>query len=128
MITQGLKYLLIALMLLSYLNRGLFVAAPEAEPVGIPGKGEINSMVEFLQKIITGYENDIDEDGDCPESYNFTTSQILIDQSLIAALALKQPPLSICKNLFPLSETILPSPIYGVVDHPPEKWTVNIQG
>jgi hypothetical protein len=126
MITQGLKYLLIVFMMLSYLNRGLFVAAPETELVSIPEKGEINSMVEFLQKIITGYENDIDEDGDCPESYNFVTSQILIDQSLIAALTLKQPPLFIQKTLIPLTETILPSPIYGVVDHPPEKWTVNI--
>jgi len=106
--------------MVSYLNRGLFVAAPEAEMLSLPGKGEINSMVEFMQKIITGYENDIDEDGDCPESYNFVTAQILIDQSLIAALALKQYPLSMQKILFPLSETIFRNPFYDVKGQPPE--------
>jgi hypothetical protein len=121
MFTQGLKYLTIVLLMLSYLNRGLFVATPEAETFNTLGRGEINSVVEFLQKIITGYENDIDEDGDCPETYHFAKIiQPLIDQSLIQSLILKHPPLSTRTTLFPLSETILPSPIYGVVDHPPE--------
>jgi len=120
MFMQWLKYLLIAFLMVSYLNRGLFVAAPETESLSLSEKGEINSLFEFLQKTLTGYENDIDEDGDCPEAYNFLTTQILIDQSLIAALTLKQPPLSTRKTMFPLSETMLPSPIYGIVDQPPE--------
>jgi len=120
MYTQWLKYLLIVFLLVSYLNRGLFVAAPEAEPSGSAGKGEINSMVEFLQKIITGYENDIDEDGDCPEAYNCVNVQPLIEPVLVQLLSLKHPFISTTKTFFPLTETIHSSPILGLIDHPPE--------
>ena len=60
---------MIALLLMVYINRGLFVSS--AYEIDNQGKGEINSVIEWIMQMITGKENGIDEDGDIQNSCNF---------------------------------------------------------
>lgn len=121
---QWLKYLLILCLLITYINRGLFVSIPEAESTSksISGQIEINSMIEFLHWVINGHENGIDEDGNSPESYNFAKlAQSLIDPGQIHTMELHQPFIRIQKIAFPVVELLFFPSLYGTIDHPPEK-------
>jgi len=64
-----IKYLMIAFLLVVYINRGLFVSS--AYEIDNQDKVEINSVIEWIIQTITGKENGIDEDGDIQNSCNF---------------------------------------------------------
>jgi len=108
------KYSIIFLLLLTYINRGLFVFAYEIEN---QGRGEINSVVEWIQQLVTGKSNDLDEDGDAQTDWNF------------AQISLYDFPLQLTKlNLFskeikkiglPYKEKFLLNDFYSQIDHPP---------
>ncbi len=111
-------------LLMTYVNRSFFVVSPEAEPISISGeaRGEINSLIELFQWVFYGYENGIDEDGDSPESYNFAKiHKPPVDHNLLFNFELTQPLISERCNLFPQTERILALPVYGTIDHPPER-------
>ena len=61
------KYSIIFLLLLIYINRGVFVTPYELEN---QGGGELNTVAEWLVELITGESNDIDEDGDMQTDCN----------------------------------------------------------
>jgi hypothetical protein len=63
------KYLMIAFLLMVYTNRGLFISA--ALEIDNQKKGEINSVIEWVIQLITGKENDIDEDSDSQSNCSF---------------------------------------------------------
>jgi hypothetical protein len=69
---------------------------------------------------LAGGYNDIDEDGDTPETYDTAkTVQPTIDHS--SAYACLTCPYSLLRKMFcPLNETALPSGVYGTIDPPPE--------
>ncbi len=119
-----MKCLLIFLLLITYVNRGFFVSSPDAEPAHIAGTehAEVNSLIEFWYKIISGHENDVDEDGNSPESYHFAkVVQPIIDHRFIQSIDLRQPVSFSTNTPFPFNEASFPSPNYGTIDHPPEK-------
>ena len=62
------KYLVIAFLLMTYINRGLFVAAYEIEN---QDNTETNSVIEWVMQLITGEENELEEDGDSQSDCHF---------------------------------------------------------
>jgi len=113
------KYLMVILLLLVYINRGLFVSPYEIENQG--GK-EINSVIELLVAVITGEENNIDEDGDLQTHCN-SVSIVHHDfiqqfaQSLELANLFSK---DIAKNRFPNKENFLTQDFCSQIDQPPE--------
>jgi hypothetical protein len=101
-----------------YINRGLFVAMPGFE-MSNPSGNEINSLLEIVINW-TGGHNELDEDGDCPETYNTaTTTQPLIDHNQMYTCMMC--PYTSARILFYIfDETMLSLDIYGTIDHPPE--------
>ena len=73
MLKNCLNGLLIIFLMASYLNRGLFVDAAEinfAPSNNVTHKGsDINSALELILELTGFGTNDIDEDGDNPETY-----------------------------------------------------------
>ena len=115
------KYSVSVCLMVFYINRGLFVAMPFTESCcAIPSTNEeINSVLELVISWV-GIHNDIDEDGDSPESYNAAkTIQPLIDHKITSACL--ACPIALTNNIFyPHNETLSLSNIYGTIDHPPE--------
>jgi len=114
------KYLMIALLLMVYINRGLFVSS--AYEIDNQGKGEINSVIEWIMQMITGKENGIDEDGDIQNSCNFVKivqhdfSQQLTKNFDLTNLFSKK-----IEKLVVLRKTNIPhKSFYCQIDHPPE--------
>ncbi|MDR2971968.1 MAG: hypothetical protein LBU83_08580 [Bacteroidales bacterium] len=113
------KFSVILLFLLVYLNRGLFITPYELEN---SSNEELNSVVEWITQLITGESNDIDEDGDLQsdcfsvsiDTYNF--SQELVQYFDLLRLHSK----SMGKIAFPDNENILQNGYYTLIDHPPE--------
>ena len=124
MLKKTLNGLLIAFLMLSYLNRGLFVDAVEANFVHSnhnQTKDEINSVLEFILSL-TGYTNDIDEDGDSPENYTlFLFSQLLICPDFGQILRLNNLfSKDIKKTFYVFSDAVFSQPVYLQIDHPPQ--------
>jgi len=126
MIKNFLNGLLIVFLMLSYINRGLYVDMSEANYAcskHCPEKqGEINSVLELILKL-SGYgENDIDEDGDSPENYTtIQFTQLLIYQDFAQTLKLYNLYLKDNKKSFCIySDLLYTQLIYGQIDHPPE--------
>jgi len=112
------KYLITVCLLIIYINRGLFVAIPGNE-ISNPSGNEINSLLEIIINWAGG-TNELDEDGDLPESYNAAkTIQPLIDQNLTyTSLAC---PYILAHKIFYIFDEAMPSlDTYGTIDHPPE--------
>ena len=113
------KYSIMVCLLVVYINRGLFVAMPGAELSGSTDD-EINSILELVLDL-TGRPNHVDEDGDCPESYSFTTiTQPLIAQNFIYSMNTGCT-YATESNLFELFDESVDSIDYNrTIDHPPE--------
>jgi len=101
--------------LLVYINRGLFVFAYEMEN---QGNGEINSVVEWIQQLVTGESNDIDEDGDMQTDYDYT--QIPLYDFPQHFIQLDLFSIEIKKNKFPNKENFLVKNFRSQLDQPPE--------
>jgi len=116
-----IKYLITFILLLVYINRGVFVTPYEMEN---QGNDEINSIAEWIQQFITGKGNGIDEDGDlqtdtdCHSAnvvhYDFT--QQLTQEIEFGNLFAK----NIAKNIFPDEESFLVQDFRPQIDQPPE--------
>jgi hypothetical protein len=104
--------------MVTFINRGLFVAMPGVE-IACTSDNEINSILELVINWAGGH-NDLDEDGDTPESYNVAHSvQPLINQHLTCT-CLRCPYFTIHKTGYILDEAIPSLYSYGTIDHPPE--------
>lgn len=113
------KYSLIALLLLVYINRSLFIAPYEVEN---HGNNEVNSMVEWLIQLISGDSNDIDEDGDIQTDCNYVKI-VLHDFSQQTAKFFELTDLSsrdLEKLTFPKKEDFPVNDFYSEIDHPPQ--------
>jgi len=118
------KYPIIIVLLFIFLNRGLFVAMPETE-INLgekSSKQEINSFIELLAGLITGENNNIDEDGDSSESLNTVKiTQTFIYQTFSLSLETREKFAETKPKLqFPDSEKIPQLLVYGQIDHPPQ--------
>ena len=112
------KYLMSFCLLVFYINRGLFVAMPGIE-ISNPSGNEINSLLEIIINWAGGH-NELDEDGDLPESYNTAQSvQPLIDQNL-TYVSLTCPYIPVHKIFYIFDEDMPSLDTYGTIDHPPE--------
>ena len=105
-------------LLLMYANRGFFISTVEMETPG----GEVNSVVEWVVLLLTGYENGIDEDGDRQDDCNvvqivhYDFSQQLAQTLELANLFSKERE----KNANPNKEALPVKDYYGRIDHPPK--------
>ena len=111
------KYCIMFLLLVIYINRGLFVAMPGVEISCM--SNEINSLLEVVINL-AGEQNDIDEDGDSPENYGVAKIlQPLIDQNA-TDVCTACPFAVVCKIFYMFDELMLPPDAYGTIDHPPK--------
>jgi len=118
------KYTMTFCLLVIYINRGLFVAMPGLEMSSSysGSSNEINSLLEVILNF-AGCENNIDEDGDNPESYDAAkTIQPMIDHELYACLTC--PDATINKTFFLTNETMPFLHTLRNIDHPPEELTI----
>jgi len=109
------KYSTLFLLMLVYINRGIFVTPYEAKNQrGV----EINSVIEWIQQIATGEGNDIDEDDDMQTDCSFTNVFIhdFLQQSNQINPVLKE----IKQNKFPNKKNILSNAFCSQIDQPPE--------
>jgi len=114
------KNITIILLMLVYINRGLFISTSyETESQdGI----EINSVIEWAIQLITGEDNGIDEDGDSQSCCNFIKivhhdfSQQMAKHFELANLFST----NIEKLTFPNKEIFLSNDFYARIDQPPE--------
>ena len=103
-----------------YINRGLFVAMPgmELSSTNSGSSNEINSLLEVFINLV-GCENNIDEDGDTPESYDAAKKiQPMIDHEMYL---LTCPQTTVHKTFYLKNEPMTSLHIYGNIDHPPEQ-------
>jgi hypothetical protein len=110
---------MVFLLLLVYINRGIFIVPYEVEN---RGNKEINSVVEWVIQLVTGEENDIDEDGDLPSDCNSVKT---VSHDFYQQIAQELEPQhlhskNIAKLAFPNKEDIPQQGFYGQIDHPPE--------
>ena len=81
---------------------------------------EINSVLELVLKWVGYGENDIDEDGDSPESYaSFHFLQLFTYQDF-AQILNNLFSKDVKKTFCVFSNVKYSQPIYGQIDHPPE--------
>jgi hypothetical protein len=112
------NYLMIAFLLLTYINRGLFIAAYEVEN---HSNKEVNSVVEWVIQLVTGEENELDEDGDSQSDCHFVKivqhdfCQQIAKNFELASLFSKN-----IKTFFPRNEKLSNRDVYGQIDQPPE--------
>ena len=123
MYSNWFKYLIMCFLLVMYINRGLFVAASGFEMSSTKNgtSNEINSLLEFIINLAGG-QNDIDEDGDCPETYNSVSSaQPLIDLNSMNINNLTCPKIASRKKFYLYNETIAMLYNHIAIDQPPEQ-------
>jgi len=112
------KHSTLFLLLLIYINRGLFIAPNEAKNQNFV---EINTFIEWAVQLVSGECNDIDEDGDMQSDCNFVTvfqhdfPQQLTLINLYSESSEKIPFLN--------TENILQKIFYPQIDHPPEHFS-----
>ena len=119
------KYTMTVCLLVIYINRGLFVAMPgvELSTTHTGSSNEINSLLEVIMNL-AGCENNIDEDGDTPESYDAAkTLQSLIEHEMYAFITC--PHATVQKTFYLTNEAMPSLHIYRNIDHPPEKLTID---
>ena len=114
------KYSIVILLTLIYINRGLFISS--AHELENQGSREINSVIEWVKQFVTGESNDIDEDGDLQTDCNSVNivhhdfSQQLAQSLELANLFSKD----IAKTRFPNKENFLIQDFCSQIDRPPE--------
>ncbi|MCL2329219.1 MAG: hypothetical protein FWC39_12010 [Bacteroidetes bacterium] len=113
------KYSLIFLLTVVYVNRGFFITPYEMEN---HGNKEVNSIIEWVAQLITGESNDIDEDGDAQSHCNSVkTVNVNFCQELTQYLDLLDLySKSIEKFEFPSEENLPLKDFCFQIDHPPQ--------
>jgi len=114
------KYSIILFLLITYINRGIFITPYEIEN---HGNKELNSVIEWITQLVTGESNDIDEDGDLQSDCNSVNIVSFEYYKEIAQyldlLGLYSKDLG--KILFPDKDKLLLTDFYTQIDHPPQK-------
>ena len=124
MFRNCLNGLLIVFLMLSYINRGLFVDMSEGDfacsNFTPQTTNEINSVLEWVLKVTGLHENDIDEDGDSPENYaSFQFSHLFVCPNFSQVLN-NNISKDVKKSFGIFSDVIYSQPFYGQIDRPPE--------
>jgi len=119
-----LNVFLVVVLLLSFLNRSLFVDMSEANFARsncVPQTtNEINSVLEWVLKVTGYHENDIDEDGDSPENYaSFQFSHLSVCPNFSQVLN-NNFSKDVKESFGIFSDIIYSQPFYGQIDRPPE--------
>ena len=109
------KYSIIFLLLLLYLNRGVFVVPYEVEN---HSNKEINSVVEWVLQLVTEESNDIDEDGDLQTDCSFTP--VFIHEFPPQFTQLNLFPKEVKKTVFPYKDNFFLNDFYSQIEKPPE--------
>ena len=114
------KNIAIVLLMLIYINRGLFISA-DYEVESQDGS-EVNSVIEWVLQLVTGEDNGIDEDGDSHSNCNFVkivqhdfTQQISRNFELMNLFAK-----NIEKFVFSKKEDFLFNDFCTQIDKPPQ--------
>ena len=116
---QVVKHIMIAFLVVIYINRGLFIST--AFEVDNQGIGEINSVAELILQLITDKENGIDEDGNMQSDCNsvkiiqYDFSEQINKNFELANLTSKN-----INKLIPYKENFLSNDFCTQIDHPPE--------
>jgi len=113
------KYSIIFLLLLVYINRGVFVTPYEIEN---QSNKEINTVAEWLVELITGESNDIDEDGDMHTDCNsVNTVHHDFSQQIAQRIELMNLfSIDLNKLRFLSEEKIPVKDFYSLIERPPE--------
>jgi hypothetical protein len=129
MLRIWLKYILIFMLLSTFVNRGLFVFASGTEAKGqAAGKAEINSLLELIVGLVNGNQNGIDEDGNTQESYKLVNiSQVIIHQPAVSLDELINLRCTTRKTFFQTKESLPSSLFYGTIEQPPEIESLSIR-
>ena len=114
------KYSIIFLFLLVYINRGIFITPYEIEN---NGNKEVNSLIELLTQLIIGDSNDIDEDGDLQNDCNSvqTVSFNFYQEFAHYLNMLSSYSTNFEKIAFPNELNFLQKDFITQIDHPPQK-------
>jgi len=114
------KYSIIFLFLLVYINRGIFITPYEIEN---NGNKEVNSLIELLTQLIIGDSNDIDEDGDLQNDCNSvqTVSFNFYQEFAHYLDLLSSYSTNLGKIAFPNELNFLQKDFITQIDHPPQK-------
>ena len=113
------KYAITIILLLIYINRGVFITPYEIEN---HDNKETNSIVEWVMQLITGEDNGIDEDGDLQTDCNFVKivqhafSQQISQNFELMNLFSK----NLEKTAFSVSGNTLQTGFYTQIDNPPQ--------
>ena len=110
------KYCIMFFLLITYINRGLFVAMPGAET---SSSGDVNSLLEMIINWAGG-QNDLDEDGDFPEYYGAAKIVQPLTDPDIMYVCLTCPYATAPKIFYLFDEVMISLDAYGTIDHPPE--------
>ena len=109
------KYVVIIVFLLVYINRGVYITPVELKN---QGGGETNSLIEWIQQLVTGESNDIDEDGDMQTDWNATHIFICDFPPQLTQIHLFSK--EIKKKLFPYTKNFLSNEFCSQLEQPPE--------
>jgi len=101
--------------MLIYINRGIFLVPYETEN---HGNKETNSVIEWVLQLVTGENNDFDEDGNAQTDCSFT--QTFLHEFPHQLAQLNPFSKEIKKNRFPNKESFLLKDFYFQIDKPPE--------
>ena len=113
------KNIAIILLMLIYINRGLFISA-DYEVESQDGS-EVNSMIEWVLQLITGEDNGIDEDGDSHSNCNFVkTVQHDFTQQISRNFELMNLFAKNIEIVFSRRENFYLNDFYVQIDHPPQ--------
>jgi len=102
-----------------YINRGFFITPCEIEN---NGNKETNSVMEWVNQLVTGESNDIDEDGDLQSDCSSVkvVSSIFYQEFAQHLDLLNMHSKSVEKFAFPREENLYLKDIYTQIDHPPQ--------
>ena len=116
------KYIFISLLMITFINRGLFVSAVWMDsPVRTTSRAEVNSLLELIFSLVGDKDNKIDEDGNSQENYAYLT---VFQPMIHRAASNLESPIGACSSVekftFPVKESMPLRPVYGTIDQPPE--------
>ena len=117
-----LKYTFILLLMISFINRGLFVSAVWVDSgMRTAGNAEINSLFELIVVLVENRQNEIDEDENSQEHYASVASfQPMINRAVNEVETLTGTYSSVEKISFSTDESLPGRLIYETIEQPPE--------
>jgi len=113
------KHLITLILLLVFINRGFFVSSAYET---YSNDNEVNSIIEWIMELVTGENNNFDEDGDSQSDHNFVkivqhdfTQQVTKNLELANLFSINKINFTI-----PNKENLPPINFFDKIDKPPE--------